>query len=119
MAAWIEKLYQAMDAGDAEVISAHFEDNFYSQFGSFKPTRGAEEANATYAKLVPGVTSIQHVVQHMWDVEEGTTVTEFEVTYTKGSGEAVVLPATTILRYHGEKVYDIRVYMDITPVAAD
>ena len=87
-------LFDAIDAQDSEAFA-----NFVAAF--FDSIAGLRH--------VPGKTI----------EDDDTLVVEGEVTYTRKDGRQVPLPFANVLRLHGARIGDYRIYTDLGPLYAD
>lgn len=114
---WVNRMYADADSLDPTRAMSWLTDDVVQRMGSAPPTKGVSEARAGYERMLSAMISMNHDFVEIWDVAPGVTVAEALVTYNRKDGVSITLPATTILRRRGEKVCDIRIYIDPTPLA--
>ena len=115
---WIDRVFQSIDAMDAEAFS-----DFITEDGSFRYGSGpAVEGRAAIREYVAGffstLKSIRHRLIGTWEVEDGAIViVQGEVTYTLPNDAEVPVPFLNLFRMDGDHVRDYLVYADPTPMA--
>lgn len=115
---WVLDMYEDADSLDPERAMKWLTPDVVQRMGSNPPTVGIEQAREGYEHMLGAMSSMKHLFIGIWDTEPGVTVAEAMVSYHRKSGTTVRLPATTILRHRDGKVYDLRIYMDPSPLAA-
>jgi hypothetical protein len=116
---WVRKMYRDADSMDPVRAMSWLTDDASQRMGSAPATSGIAAARAGYERMLSAVDSMAHDFIGIWDVDEGVTVAEALVTYRRKRGAPVTLPVTTILRRRGDKVADIRIYMDPAPLFSE
>lgn len=119
LAALIQKVFEAGEAMDVERFSGRFTEDTLYQFGNEPIVRGRQgikEADSI-AAFNKTVKSIKHDIKGMWEVGQ-LLIVEMEVTYVRRDGKSFTLPACDTVRFEGDFVKEMRIYMDIGPVLA-
>lgn len=117
MSDWVQTYYAAVDGMDMETYLSYHTDDVRFRFGNNPATVGKEPVRQGLTQLWSLLTGLKHTMIGVWE-QDNIVVVEAEVTYTRKDGKVVVLPSATILRREGDKVTDIRINMDISPVFA-
>lgn len=117
LAALIRKVFEAGEAMDVERFAARFTEDTWYQFGNEPVIRGRDgirqaESIAAFNRTVQ---SIKHHVKGMWEIGD-LLIVEMEVTYVRKDGKDFTLPACDTVRFEGDLVKEMRIYMDISPV---
>jgi ketosteroid isomerase-like protein len=113
---WVLKMYRDADSLNADRAMSWLTPDVVQRMGNAPETHGAAQARTGYEHMLGAVKSMSHQFLNIWDVDPTTTVAEALCTYVRKDGRTLTLPATTILRRRGDKVCDIRVYIDPGPL---
>jgi ketosteroid isomerase-like protein len=114
-AALVERMFAASRSLD-EYVSFFAEDALY-RYGNNPPVRGHQGLKDAMMRLRQGVQRVTHEMKGMWESGD-VVVCEMEVTYTRQDGRTVTLPCCDTFRINGDKIQEMRVYVDATPVYA-
>src|SRR4051812_13883037 len=112
---WVKDLYDLVDAGELDTyLDRHYADDAEITFASAPPARGR---TAIREALVHGheAHDMDHTIRNLWQ-EGDTTIVEFDVTYTFRDGTSLATRSLTILEREGDRVRNMRVYIDHAPV---
>ena len=97
--------------------AAFFADDALYRFANQPPIRGRaaiQEAAANFRRRVRGVS---HTIHGMWE-SQNTVVCEMDLTYTRLDGKEVTVPCCDVFRVAGDKIQEMRIFIDATPVLA-
>lgn len=112
---WWESYYSDVDTKDIKRVEAWFTDDIILQFGNTPVILGRENAVAALGGFTAGLTSLRHCCGRA--VESGDEMfMDAEVTYTLPNGKCVTIPAATYKKRRGEKICELRVYADFSPL---
>ncbi|MDP2711286.1 MAG: nuclear transport factor 2 family protein [Solirubrobacteraceae bacterium] len=115
MPQWVEDFYEGVDGGDLSVYGRFFADDISLRFGSGTPEHGMESVVAALT-AAHDTLELSHTIGAVWQSAEHTLV-EASVDYTlKSSGASATLPAFTVFHRRGERVDEMRVYVDLGPL---
>jgi ketosteroid isomerase-like protein len=114
-----ERVKRAFEAGGATgmdgVLALCAEDTLFQLGGA--TGRGPRGLEQIFAPLRGEVTQAQHRIRRA--SESGEVVTcELEVTYTRRDGKVITLPCCDVLGFEGERIKELRIYMDVGPLLA-
>ena len=111
-------LFDAIDAQDSEAFANFLTDDCVFRFGSAPPVEGRPAITAAVAAFFDSIAGLRHVPGKTIE-DDDTLVVEGEVTYTRKDGRQVPLPFANVLRLHGARIGDYRIYTDLGPLYAD
>jgi FAD/FMN-containing dehydrogenase/ketosteroid isomerase-like protein len=115
MADTVVRLFGRGEAFDSAGFIGFFTDTPMYQFGNSEPCLTKSAIFDSVAAFFSAVSALYHDIRNIW--EDGDTVfVEMDVIYWRKDGSAVTLPCADIFRFEGDKVSELRIYMDATPV---
>lgn len=110
--------FAGVDAMDVAAVDPMLADDIRMVFGNGEPMIGREAVLAGNAGFFTTIAGISHRVLREWRVGPETVV-EADVTYTRLDGKELTLPAITTWVVDGQdRILDLRVFADLTPVFA-
>lgn len=116
------RLFEMIDAMDAEGFAATFAADGSFRFGNADPVAGREAVRDAVAGFFSTIGSLRHRVTGVWTGawEHGAVRSvEVEVVYTRKDGSVTpAIPATSTLRMRGDLIQDYRIFVDLTPLFA-
>jgi ketosteroid isomerase-like protein len=115
----IRRMFLAGESMHVEDFAEFFHEDALYQFGNFPLAHGPRGIIDSSQAFLAKVGAVDHHVKNLWKVSDDTAVCEMEVTYTRHDGKVFTLPCCDTVRIKGDKVQELRIYMDITPVFAD
>lgn len=86
-------------------------------FANNEPVLGPEAIKRSQGDFYQLLQAVRHEVRGAWIVDD-VSINEAVVHYTMKDGSMVSLPATTILRWEGDRVRSWSIYMDVAPAVA-
>ena len=113
-----KQMFLAGEAMNVENFVKFYTDDCFYQFGNLPPVftpQGIAESSVGFLEKVEGV---HHHLKNFWEAADGTLICEMDVTYIRHDGKIFTLPCCDTIRFQGDKVKELRIYMDITPVFA-
>ena len=114
---WFEKYYADVDSKEIDRISAWFTDDIVMRFGNAPEIKGRENATAVLTGFMSTFSSIRHDLGQV--IEGGNEAfLSSGVTYKMLDGRTVSIPAATYKKRRGEKICEMRVFADFTPMYA-
>lgn len=109
------RLFARGEAFDSEGFIEFFTDTPYYQFANFAPCLDKEAIKQSVANFFSQVSALYHDIKML--KEEGNTVfVEMDVSYWRKDGSMVTLPCADIVRFEGEKISELRIFMDVNPL---
>ena len=109
----VERMFGAGKSLD-DYVSFFAEDALY-RFGNYPPIRGRPAIRQAAANFRQRVRGVSHAVEGMWESGD-TVVSEMEITYTRLDGRQVTVPCCDVFRVNGDKIQEMRIFVDVTPV---
>jgi ketosteroid isomerase-like protein len=116
---WIYDYYRAVDAMDMEkTLAQHTEDTTLT-FANHPTVNGKEGYKAAIGHLWGSIKGLSHSMTGAWSMHDGQLgVAEAIVQYTRLDDSLCAIKFCTVLRRRGDKIVDIRIYGDATPLFA-
>ena len=115
MADTVVRLFGRGEAFDSAGFISFFTDTPMYQFGNSEPCLTKPAIFDSVAAFFSAVSALYHDIRNIW--EDGDTVfVEMDVIYWRKDGSSVTLPCADIFRFEGDKVSELRIYMDANPV---
>jgi hypothetical protein len=119
---WVVDLFRAIDSMDTATVAKAFTEDGRFRFGNNEPAVGREQVEQSVSGFFSIIGGLSHEITGVWSGScEGGPVTSVEtnVTYVRKDGtETQALPATTTLRMEGDRIKDLRIFMDVSPLFA-
>jgi hypothetical protein len=121
----IKKMFLAGESINVDNFVKFYTDDALYQFSNFpivygpegiRKSSGSFEDKGSFLGKVEGV---HHHLKNVWEVEEDTLVVNMDVTYVRHDGQVFTLPCCDIIRFEGNKVKELRIFMAISSVLAD
>jgi hypothetical protein len=109
------RLFARGEAFDSDGFISFFVDKPMYQFGNLEPCFTREAIHASVAAFFSAVDALYHDVRNVWEVGDVAFV-EMDVTYWRKDGTSINLPCADIVRFDGDKVAELRIYMDANPI---
>jgi ketosteroid isomerase-like protein len=109
------RLFGRGEAFDSEGFAGLFTDTPVYHFGNAEPCLNKGEIYDSVANFFAAVDALYHDIRNIW--EDGDTVfVEMDVMYWRKDGSSVTLPCSDIFRFNGNKIEELRIYMDANPI---
>jgi hypothetical protein len=121
----VKKMFLAGEAMNVDNFVKFYTDDALYQFSNFpivygpegiRKSSGSFEDKGSFLGKVEGV---HHHLKNIWEVEKDTLVVDMDVTYIRHDGKVFTLPCCDVIRLEGDKVKELRIYMDISSVLAE
>jgi len=114
---WIYDYYRAVDAMDMERTLAQHTDDTTLTFANHPTVHGKEGYKAAIGYLWGSIKGLSHSMTGAWALHDGKVgVAEAIVQYTRPDDSLVAIKFCTVLRRRGDKIADIRIYGDASPL---
>jgi len=111
------RLFGRGEAFDSEGFISFFTDKPMYQFGNGEPCLNKAEIKASIDAFFGSVDALYHDVRNLWEVGD-CVFDEMDVIYWRKDGTSIRLPCADILRFEGDKIQELRIYMDANPIFA-
>jgi len=112
----IKQLFLAGESMDLDNFVQYFTDDALYQFGNNPVVYGMEGIKGASVEFLKKVEGIHHHLKNIWEVGDNEMVVEMEVTYIRHDGKVFTLPCCDIIRLKGDKLQQMLIFMDISPV---
>jgi ketosteroid isomerase-like protein len=106
-----------VDRMDAKAFGSYLAEDCVLGYANADEVVGRGAIEESIAGFFSTIKAISHNVVGEWEVD-GTTIVQFEATYTRMDDRQVTVPAVTIYRRGDDLIDDYRVYVDLAPVYA-
>jgi len=117
MAETCVRLFGRGEAFDSEGFITFFSDTPMYQFGNGEPCLTKAAIKASIDGFFGAVDALYHDVRNLWEVGDVVFV-EMDVVYWRKDGTSIRLPCSDILRFEGDKIKELRIFMDANPIFA-
>lgn len=114
----VKQMFLAGEAMNVDNFIKFYTNPCLYQFANFPPAHTPQEIADASAGFLAKVEGLHHRLKNVWETEDGTLICEMDVTYVRHDGQVFTLPCCDTIRFEGDKVKELRIYMDITPVLA-
>jgi hypothetical protein len=120
----LKKMFLAGEAMNVENFVKFYTDDAVYQFSNFPVAHGPDgirKASGSFqdkSSFLGKVEGLHHHLKDIWEVEQDTLVIDMEVTYVRHDGQVLTLPCCDVVRLDGDKVKELLIYMNISPVLA-
>jgi ketosteroid isomerase-like protein len=114
----LKSLFLAGESMNVENFVKFFTDDASYQFSNFPIAYGSEGIKESSTDFLKKVEGVHHHIKKMWEMGENEMVVEMEVTYIRHDGKVFTLPCSDIIRFKGDKIQEMLIFMDISPVYA-
>lgn len=115
MSDWVKQYFDDVDAMDMDAFLAHHTDDAVVEFANNPPAKGWDEIRGAIGGLWGAIGGLRHDRRNLWSVHGGA-VQEAVCTYTTKGGTEVPIAVTSILHRDGDKVDNLRIYIDMAPL---
>jgi Domain of unknown function (DUF1857)/SnoaL-like domain len=116
--ALIKRYYDAVDSMDLEAFKAMHSKNARVIFANFPAAEGPDQIAGAIGHFWSTIDGLKHTFVNRWDNPE-ESILEVVVDYTRKDGKSVRLPCVSILKPEGDKVGELRVFIDVAPIYAE
>lgn len=109
------RLFGRGEAFDSEGFIGFFTENPMYQFGNGEPCLNKAAIKASIDAFFGSVDALYHDLRNVWEVGDCVFV-EMDVKYWRKDGSSIRLPCADILRFEGDKIQELRIFMDANPI---
>lgn len=113
----VRTVLAAIDNSDLSVLDTAIAEDVNCRFGNADPTTTREGLAATAEAFLGSIAGIRHEILDLLQVDD-TVVAQMDVHYERLNGARLTLPCCNVFRVRDGKVFDYRIYLDISPVYA-
>jgi len=113
----IKRYFEAVDAMDLETFKAMHSENARVVFANAPVLQGPEQIAGAIGQFWSTVGGLKHNFVNRWD-NPRESILEAAVDYRLKDGRSVTLPCVSILKPEGDKVGELRVFIDVAPLYA-
>ncbi len=111
----VKRMFKAGESMNLDNFVKFYADDALYQFSIFPVVYGPQGIREASVEFLEKVEQVYHHYLNMWEVGD-TVIAEMEVTYIRHDGKVFTLPCCDTIRLKGDKVQELRIYMDISPV---
>ena len=86
-------------------------------FANFPPAEGPDQIAGAIGHFWSTIGGLKHKFVNRWDHPE-ELILEVAVEYTRKDGSKVTLPCVSIVKPDGDKIGELRVFIDVAPIYA-
>jgi catechol 2,3-dioxygenase-like lactoylglutathione lyase family enzyme len=115
MADSIVRQFGRGEAFDSQGFISFFTDKPMYQFGNGAPCFTKAAIAESVAGFFSTVDALYHDIRNIWEVGN-TAFVEMDVIYWRKDGTSVRLPCADIFRFQGDKIQELRIFMDANPI---
>ncbi len=117
MAHWVEHLFAAIDAMQADTFAAFLTEDARFTFGNAASIDGRAAIRDAVATFFGTIKALRHEITNVWEVGE-TVICQLAITYTRHDNRVVAIPAANIFHMRDKLIRDYLIYIDLSPVYA-
>jgi ketosteroid isomerase-like protein len=114
---WVQRVFEAVDAGDARRFAAVFTEDGQFIFGNAPAVVGRPAVEQAVAGFFTAIRGCRHELRRFWP-GAGHCAMDGTVTYLRHDGRELTLPFANVFVLRGEQVAEYRVYVDLAPLFA-
>lgn len=113
----IKRYYEAVDAMDLDAFKALHSADARVTFANHAAAVGPEQIAGAIGAFWSTIGGLKHTFLNRWD-NPGETILEAAVCFTRKDGQSVTIPSVSILKPDGDKVGELRIFVDVAPIYA-
>lgn len=110
-------LFSRGEAHDAEGFASFFAEPSVYQFANFTPCYDRAAIIASAKAFFASIQAVHHDIRTLSAVDAETVLIEMDVHYWRLDGSHIALPCSDTLRAKDGKVTELRIFMDVAPLA--
>jgi alkylhydroperoxidase/carboxymuconolactone decarboxylase family protein YurZ/catechol 2,3-dioxygenase-like lactoylglutathione lyase family enzyme/ketosteroid isomerase-like protein len=111
----VRRMFEAGESMNVENFVKFYTADAHYQFSNFPVAYGPEGIKESSVGFLQTVAKVYHHITNIWE-QGDTVICEMEVTYIRHDGKVFRLPCCDTIVFKGDKVQELRIYMDISPV---
>lgn len=113
----IKRYYETVNSMNLEAFKAMHSDRSRVFFANFPAAQGPDQIAGAIGHFWSTIGGLKHKFINRWDHAE-ESILEAAVEYTRKDGSKVTLPCVSIVKPDGDKVGELRVFIDVAPIYA-
>lgn len=114
---WLDDLFAAIDAKDADAFVGFLTDDAVFRFGSAPEVSGAVAIRDAVSRFFESIAGCQHTVDNIWTAT-ATIACNGNVRYVRHDNSEITLPFADVFDMRDDRISAYRIYMDIGPLYA-
>ncbi len=114
----LDKLFNAIDAKDAQRFAGFLAPNAEFRFGSAPVVKGVDAIATAIDTFFESIDGLSHSVTKIWR-DDKSLVCEGEVCYRRHDGSEVIIPFVDVFECRGGLISRYNIYIDIGPLYAE
>jgi len=115
MADTVVRLFARGESFDSKGFATFFTDQPMYQFGNGDPCLNKAAIIDSVTAFFGMVDALYHDIRNIWEAGD-TVFVEMDVTYWRKDGTSITLPCADIFRFEGDKILELRIFMDANPM---
>ncbi|MBE9229231.1 nuclear transport factor 2 family protein [Phormidium sp. LEGE 05292] len=115
----LKQLFLAGEAMNINNFVQFFTEDAHYQFGNFPVVYGHQGIKDSSMAFLEKCEGLHHHLTNMWQMSEELVIVEMINTYVRHDGKIITLPCGDTVRFRGDKICDMRIYMDIAPLFSE
>ena len=117
---WVHRYYDDVDHMRMDEFLAWHAPDVTVQFANNPPAKGGDQVRGAIGHFWDLIGGLKHNIVNIWATDDGTSVVEAAIDYTRKDGRVVVTPCVTLLHRPAPDapIDGVRIFVDITPVFA-
>lgn len=117
-AAVIKDLIRLFEKMDLEKALTYFTEDAVYSYANYPPAIGKQAIReVTMSSQLDNIKDVSFDIKSIWENLD-VVICELEINYIRSNGSLLTLPCTDIFRMEGDKVREMAVYMDASPLLA-
>jgi hypothetical protein len=113
----IKRYYETVDSMNLEAFKAMHSNNARVTFANYPAAVGPDQIAGAIGHFWSTIGGLKHTFVNRWDNPE-ESILEAAIEYTRKDGKKVTLPCVSILKPDGDKVGELRIFIDVAPIYA-
>lgn len=109
--AWVQTLFQALDAFDTQTFASFLTEDATFVFANLEPVKGKQTIREYVGQFFTSIAAIRHDVIETWTVPDAI-IARGIVTYTRHNGTQLKVPFANVFRLRNERIQDYLIYVD-------
>lgn len=118
MTEWVHRYYDDVDNMRLEDYLAWHTPDVTVQFANNPQAQGLEQVGGAIGHFWQLIGGLKHNIVNVWDTDDGTSIVEALIDYTRQDGLVVTTPCVTLLHRVEAGVDSVRIFIDLAPVFA-
>jgi len=115
--AWVQTLFRALDAFDADTFASFLTDDATFVFANAEPVRGRQTIRDYVAQFFTSIAAIRHDLIETWTVPDAV-ISRGTVIYTRHGGTQLKVPFANVFKLRNERIQEYLIYVDNTQLYA-